>query len=71
MLVAGIAPSRANHVVGERCAGCSYITYNGTETLARKARLARREGAGIMVWEVTEDTEDALLIRTLLGAMEQ
>lgn len=58
-------------VVGERCSGCSYITYNGTETLARKARLARREGAGIMVWEVSEDTDDALLIRTLLSAMGQ
>ena len=55
-------------LIGERCAGCAYITYNGLETLKKKARLVRQLGAGIMVWEITQDTPDALLIRTLKRA---
>ena len=31
-------------VVGQRCGGCSYITYNGFPTLERKARAGRRLG---------------------------
>lgn len=55
-------------VVGERCAGCSYVTFNGLDTLRAKARLAREQGAGIMVWEVAQDTDDARLIRALTTA---
>lgn len=58
----------ANDVIGERCAGCSYITHNGPATLARKAALAQREAAGIMVWEITQDTDDSALIRGLTAA---
>lgn len=52
-------------VIGKRCPGCDYITYNGPDTLARKARLARDLGAGVMVWEISQDSDDSLLIRTL------
>ncbi len=55
-------------VVGKRCAGCDYITYNGTDTLARKAKLAMAQGAGVMVWEISQDTADAALIRAVLDA---
>lgn len=55
-------------VAGRRCAGCNYVTYNGLATLRSKARLARKLGAGLMVWEITQDTDDALLIRTLKEA---
>ena len=55
-------------VVGKRCAGCAYITFNGLETLKKKAGLARRLGGGLMVWEITHDTSDRLLIRTLKKA---
>lgn len=54
-------------VIGERCGGCSYITYNGPATIARKAALARELAGGVMVWELTEDSEDAALTRALLG----
>lgn len=58
-------------VWGTRCAGCDYITYNGLETLGRKAELGVREGAGIMVWEISQDTDDHRLIRTLNEVMEK
>ncbi|KQS56126.1 hypothetical protein ASG17_08835 [Brevundimonas sp. Leaf363] len=52
-------------VVGQRCATCDYITFNGVETLRRKARLAMEQGAGVMVWEISQDTDEGLLLRTL------
>ncbi|MFT4090004.1 MAG: glycosyl hydrolase family 18 protein [Asticcacaulis sp.] len=58
-------------VWGKRCAGCDYITYNGLETLSRKAQLGVRSGAGIMVWEISQDTDDHRLIRTLNEAMQK
>ncbi|MBW8881013.1 MAG: glycosyl hydrolase family 18 [Asticcacaulis sp.] len=42
-------------VQGQRCAGCSYVTYNGRPTLRAKARLAAEQTAGVMIWELTED----------------
>jgi GH18 family chitinase len=56
-------------VVGKLCAGCAYVTYNGLETLRKKARLAREQAGGIMVWEVSQDTDDRLLIRTVRKAL--
>ena len=49
-------------IVGQRCGGCDYITYNGLPTLARKAELAGAWGAGVMVWEVGQDLEDGRAI---------
>ena len=61
-------------VIGSRCAGCSYITYNGLPTLLEKAKLAKAQGAGIMVWEISQDSPDQRLIRAinkeLAGAAE-
>jgi len=57
-------------VVGRLCSGCAYITYNGLDTLRRKARLGRRRGAGIMVWEISQDGDDHFLIRSLRKAMK-
>ena len=48
-----------NDVVGQRCAGCNYITYNGLGTLERKAKLAGAWGVGLMVWEVGQDLPDS------------
>jgi chitinase len=62
------AAAAARDVIGERCAGCSYITHNSPATLSRKAELARAEAAGIMVWEITQDTSDAGLIRGMTAA---
>jgi len=66
------ATAARRDVVGEACAGCAYITYNGPETIARKARLAAQEGAGVMVWEVSQDTPDHALIGAIRrGVTEQ
>jgi len=57
-------------VWGQRCAGCDYITYNGLETLKRKAQLGVTQGGGIMVWEISQDTDDHRLIRALNTTMK-
>lgn len=50
-------------VIGKRCAGCSYLTYNGRTTIQAKAALARQSAAGVMIWDITEDAPapDSLL----------
>lgn len=53
-------------VVGQRCGGCSYITYNGLPTLSRKAELAGAWAAGVMVWEVGQDLADGRAIRSVV-----
>jgi GH18 family chitinase len=58
-------------VIGKRCGGCSYITYNGLETLQKKAKLAADKGAGIMVWEISQDTDDHRLIKTAKAALKE
>lgn len=55
-------PDAAGDVIGKRCAGCSYVTFNGRATLRAKGELARAQGAGIMVWEIAQDTDDFALI---------
>jgi GH18 family chitinase len=55
-------------VVGQRCGGCSYVTYNGLPTLERKAELAGAWGAGVMVWEVGQDLPDGSAIRHVARA---
>lgn len=52
-------------VIGKACAGCDYVTHNSTATLRRKAELAKSRAGGVMVWEVTQDTDDQLLGRTI------
>jgi chitinase len=44
-----------NDIIGTRCAGCDYVTYNGRPTIRAKAVLARQQGAGLMIWELTAD----------------
>ena len=55
-------------VVGRRCAGCDYITFNGLPTLKRKARLAGAEGSGIMIWEIDQDMPGHRIIREVRRA---
>lgn len=68
-LAAEHAVKPGDDVVGKRCAGCGYVTFNGIDTLRRKAALARAEGAGVMVWEISQDTDDGRLIRAVNAAM--
>jgi GH18 family chitinase len=58
-------------VAGQRCGGCSYITYNGLPTLGRKAELAGAWGAGVMVWEVGQDLDDGRAIRRVVRAYDR
>jgi chitinase len=58
-------------LVGQRCGGCSYITYNGLPTLERKAELAGAWGAGVMVWEVGQDLSDGRAIKRLVRGYER
>lgn len=46
-------------VIGNLCAGCSYITYNGINTLRRKTELAVEQGSGVMIWELSHDLSGA------------
>ena len=50
-------------IQGKACAGCQYITYNGRPTIRAKAQLAAQTGAGVMIWELSEDAlgPDSLL----------
>ena len=58
-------------VVGKRCPGCDYVTFNGVPTLERKARLAGAWGAGVMVWEIDQDLPRSGAIRHVRRALEQ
>ena len=44
-------------LVGKACTGCSYITYNGKPTIRKKTHLALKEGAGVMIWEMSQDVQ--------------
>jgi chitinase len=47
------------------------IYYNGIPTMKRKTALARAEGGGIMIWELTDDTHDATsLLRAIHEAAQ-
>ncbi len=55
----------ARDIVGEACDGCDYITFNSLATIRQKTRLAMEKAGGVMVWEMTQDTHDQLLGRTI------
>jgi GH18 family chitinase len=52
-------------VIGERCAGCRYITHNSPATIAKKARLAAKKAGGVMVWELSQDSPDHALTKAI------
>jgi len=64
-ILARFAPEPGSDTVGTRCASCSYITFNGVDTLRRKALLAREQGTGVMVWQIAGDTSDGTLLRAV------
>jgi len=53
-------------VVGTLCASCGYVTYNGIPTIKAKTRLALQHGAGVMIWELSQDATGA---NSLLAAV--
>ncbi|HEY0706938.1 MAG TPA: glycosyl hydrolase family 18 protein [Polyangia bacterium] len=47
------------------------IRYNGIATMKRKTALARAEGGGVMIWELSDDTHDATsLLRAIHEAAQ-
>jgi chitinase len=56
-------------LIGKACAGCDYVTFNSPPTIRRKAELARARAGGVMVWEITQDTDDQLLARTIAAVL--
>jgi GH18 family chitinase len=64
------AAAAQNDVIGTRCAGCAYITYNGIPTIRSKTQLAISQGSGVMVWELSQDASGAnSLLSTIRSAM--
>lgn len=53
-------------LIGTACASCAYITYNGIPTIKAKTRLALQQGAGVMIWELSQDPAGA---NSLLSAV--
>lgn len=55
-ILAQFGPDAAEKdLIGQACAGCDYVTYNGRPTIRAKAQLAAEETAGLMIWELSED----------------
>lgn len=50
----GVAAAQSD-VIGTRCVGCAYITYNGIPTIRSKTQLAKQQGSGVMIWELSQD----------------
>ena len=60
----GLNATKAD-VIGERCAGCRYITHNSPATIEKKARLAAEKAGGVMVWELSQDSPDHALTKAI------
>lgn len=57
--------------IGEACGDCRYISFNGPATIERKAKLAAERIAGVMVWEVSQDSADHALTAAIRRAFLQ
>ncbi|HEY8880509.1 MAG TPA: glycosyl hydrolase family 18 protein [Roseateles sp.] len=60
------AAAAQTDLIGTLCASCAYITYNGIPTIKAKTRLALQQGAGVMIWELSQDGTGA---NSLLAAV--
>lgn len=56
-------------LIGEMCATCSYVTFNSPQTLTDKAHWARLKAGGVMAWEISEDTADGALIKSMTAGL--
>lgn len=53
------ADAATKDLIGNACAGCNYITYNGAATIKAKTQLGLEHGSGIMIWELSQDAAGA------------
>lgn len=59
-------------LVGNACAGCSYVTYNGINTIKNKTRFALQNGAGVMIWELSQDASgDYSLLKAINSEIQK
>ena len=65
----GADTAAAGDVLGQACAGCSYVTYNGPATLTQKAQMAKKKAGGVMVWEISQDAPDGALIHAVQAGL--
>ena len=65
----GADAAAAGDVLGQVCATCSYVTYNGPATLTQKAQLAKKKAGGVMVWEISQDAPDGTLIHAVQAGL--
>lgn len=56
-------------LVGQLCATCDYVTYNGLATLRSKGVLAGKTGTGVMVWEISQDLPGNRAIRSVRAGL--
>jgi GH18 family chitinase len=54
-------------LIGEACSRCDYVTYNGISTLIEKTNLAMIHGSGVMIWELTHDTNDEFSLLNIIN----
>ena len=69
-LAAQFGDAAAGDVLGQVCATCSYVTYNGPATLTQKAQMAKKKAGGVMVWEISQDAPDGTLIKAVTAGLE-
>ncbi|MDO6445996.1 glycosyl hydrolase family 18 protein [Colwellia sp. 1_MG-2023] len=46
-------------LIGKNCELCSYLTFNGYKTTKAKTELAIKQGAGVMIWELSKDHQSS------------
>ncbi|RYE15337.1 MAG: carbohydrate-binding protein [Sphingobacteriales bacterium] len=67
------AAAAQNDIIGTRCVGCAYITYNGIPTIRNKTQLAMNRASGVMIWELSQDGTGAnsllSVIRNQMGTV--
>jgi chitinase len=61
------ADAATKDLIGNACAGCNYITYNGATTIRAKTQLGLEHGSGIMIWELSQD---AAGVNSLLNVID-
>lgn len=72
-LVAQLGPPNgvlAGDLAGQMCATCSYVTFNGPVTIAQKTALANAKAGGVMVWDMSYDTPDAVLTKAVEAGLK-
>ena len=65
----GADAAAAGDIIGQLCATCSYVTYNGPATLTQKAQMAKKKAGGVMVWEISQDAADGALIKAVQAGL--